>query len=179
MRNQRLVWMATILLGASLFPGVVSRSEPKAPSKLVEKAEKAAPAPRLPPYFAQIGLSTDQRAKVLKVRQDYAPRIERLEQELAELASQRDAEVEALLTTDQKSKLESLRKTSRPKSPPRRRSRAPRRTPEKPARSPLSVCRKRASDGSTRSRTRDSFPVAATSFRFGSLPEQNSSTMRA
>jgi hypothetical protein len=117
MRNQRLAWMATILLGVSLLPGVVSRSEPKAPSKLVEKTEKAVSAPRLPPYFAQIGLSTDQRARVLKVRQDYAPRIERLEQELADLTSQRDAEVEALLTTDQKSKLESLRKAPRPKSP--------------------------------------------------------------
>jgi hypothetical protein len=109
MRNHCPAWFLPVIVGVCLSAGVVARSEPAVPSKSADKPAKAAPAPRLPPYFAQIGLSNAQRAKVLKVRQDYAARIERLEQELANLVAQRDGEVEGVLTDEQKKKLAALR----------------------------------------------------------------------
>lgn len=115
MRKQRPAWYMPVLVGTCLSAGVVARSEPVVPTKTADQPAKAAPSPRLPPYFAQIGLSAEQRTKVLKVRQDYAPRIERLEQQLAELIAQRDVEVEGVLTADQKAKLTSLREAPKGK----------------------------------------------------------------
>ena len=63
---------------------------------------------RVPAYYAQIGLSKDQRNKVLETQASYATKIEALRKQIADLESKRDADVRGVLTDDQRKKLDEM-----------------------------------------------------------------------
>ncbi|MBW3542592.1 MAG: hypothetical protein KY476_20200 [Planctomycetes bacterium] len=97
---------------------------------LLAQAEEKADAPkatarkkprgRLPNYYGQLGISQQQRTEIYAVQALYSEEIDALEKQLAELKEKRDAEVEAVLTAEQKAKLaeiiESKKKPAAPKA---------------------------------------------------------------
>lgn len=78
-------------------------------------AKSTKPVRRVPPYYAQIGLTTDQRERIRVVQDKYAPGIDKLEQQLAELRSRQKTDLEAVLTAEQKMKLTQLRNGAKTK----------------------------------------------------------------
>lgn len=80
----------------------------KAKEQKEQKKRKKARG-RLPNYYARVGISKEQRERIYSIQAQYNEKIEALEKQLAELKSKRDAEVEAVLTPEQKKKLASLR----------------------------------------------------------------------
>jgi Spy/CpxP family protein refolding chaperone len=80
------------------------------------KAKKKATG-RLPPHYAAV-VTPEQRTRIYSIQAKYAERIQKLADEMKALTEQRDAEVEGVLTAEQKQKIESLRAESRRKSAP-------------------------------------------------------------
>jgi hypothetical protein len=72
-----------------------------------EKAAKKAKG-RLPPYFAQV-VTEKQRTDIYKIQKTYEEQIDALEAQLKTLQTQRDTEMEGLLSAEQKQKLDKLR----------------------------------------------------------------------
>lgn len=67
------------------------------------KAKK--PRGRLPNYYGQIGISEKQRETIYAIQTEYRPRIKQLAQQLEALRQQRDKEIHAVLTDEQKQRL--------------------------------------------------------------------------
>ena len=63
---------------------------------------------RLPPNWTKIGLTDDQKKEIYKIQSKYELEIEKLDAKIKELRSTRDTEVKALLTADQKKRLEEI-----------------------------------------------------------------------
>ena len=63
---------------------------------------------RLPNYYGQVGLSKQQREQVYSVQEKYGTQIEELEKQIAALREKEDSEMKAILTTEQKQKLDQL-----------------------------------------------------------------------
>lgn len=81
-----------------------------------KSGEKKADNGRVPAYFAQIGLTKEQRAKVIDVQNSYAEKIEALRKQIADLEAKRDADVRGPLTDEQKKKLDELIETGKKKA---------------------------------------------------------------
>jgi hypothetical protein len=96
-------------------------------SKLGDKTAdgKSTSPPRLPSGWVRLGLTTDQHDKVIAVMVKYAPQIQQLEAQLAELKTKQHTEMTAVLTSDQKTQLaeaESKKASEKSDNPsPRRR----------------------------------------------------------
>ncbi len=102
------VWVAsalTLLLGVAT---VVPSSAVFGQNTASAKKEKGAAEGRVPAYFAQIGLSKEQRAKVIDVQNSYSDKIDALRKQIAELEGKRDTDVRGVLTDEQKKKLDEL-----------------------------------------------------------------------
>jgi TolA-binding protein len=63
---------------------------------------------RLPPYYAQIGLSGAQRDKIYGVQGTYGEQIKELQKQIMSLEEKRDTEIQAVLTPEQKKTLDGL-----------------------------------------------------------------------
>lgn len=64
--------------------------------------------PRLPMYYARV-VDEKQRQKIYDIQRKYHPQIEALQRQLEELIAKRNAEIEAVLTPQQKAEIEKLR----------------------------------------------------------------------
>lgn len=64
--------------------------------------------PRLPMYYAKV-VDEKQRQKIYEIQRKYHPQIVDLQKQLEKLIAQRDAEIEAVLTPQQKAEIEKLR----------------------------------------------------------------------
>ena len=98
------------------------------PSSTAQDAAKKDVAPaakkprrRLPPYYAQIGLSRSQRDGIYEIQGKYGEQINALQKQIAELEARRDAEIAAVLKPDQKKELEALIAAARKRAEERRR----------------------------------------------------------
>jgi hypothetical protein len=60
------------------------------------------PTHRVPPGFAKLGLTDQQREAIYKVQAKYYPQIQALEKQVDALRAKREAECEAVLTASQK-----------------------------------------------------------------------------
>jgi len=80
-----------------------------------EKGKKAA-AGRLPNNFGQVGLSDEQKNKIYAVQAKYNGEIDKLEAQIAQITMQRDTEIQAVLTAEQKTKLNDLRDAAKKKT---------------------------------------------------------------
>ncbi|GAB4142550.1 MAG: hypothetical protein Kow0040_31600 [Thermogutta sp.] len=69
----------------------------------------AAFRPRLPMYYAKV-VDDKQRQSIYDIQRKYHPQIADLQRQLEKLIAQRDAEIEAVLTPQQKAEVEKLRK---------------------------------------------------------------------
>lgn len=63
---------------------------------------------RLPAYYATV-VTRDQKQQIYKIQQEYAPRVKELQTQIDNLNKQRDEKIEALLTAEQKQKVEALK----------------------------------------------------------------------
>lgn len=78
-------------------------------AKPVAKAEDTSKVKGfLPQNWGKIGLTDDQRQQVYKVQAKYNTEIEKLEAKIKELKGTRDQEMKAVLSPDQKKKLEEI-----------------------------------------------------------------------
>ncbi|HJT35643.1 MAG TPA: hypothetical protein VJ783_26685 [Pirellulales bacterium] len=106
-----------LLTAAIVFPLIASLGLAQAPDKKASSgAQPAAGAPakarakprgRLPAYYARV-VSGEQRDKIYAIQQSYEAKIADLQAQLKALTDKRDAEVAAVLTADQKSKVDQL-----------------------------------------------------------------------
>lgn len=120
--------MSGLLLAAALMGYGVASLAPQTPISAQEKpaaAETKKAGGRLPPYYGQIGLSTEQREKIYGVQSTYASQIEALQKQIASLEEKRDGEINAVLTADQKKQLDSLRAAAKEKTSRRKSDAAP------------------------------------------------------
>ncbi len=92
-------------------PAVVEE-EDEAPAPKTTAKKKSDPRRRLYPYFAQLGLSEEQRESIYNIRAKHAPKIEALEKQLDDARAQAIGEAERLLTPAQKKMLEDRRKAA-------------------------------------------------------------------
>ena len=113
MRNSK--WLAVVLTGAMALPaaGLTMLTAPttaqekaavEAPAKAGAKKERAAPRGRLPAYYADV-VTEEQREKIYTVQRKYADQLKKLQEQIEALEGQRDAEIEAVLTPEQKAKV--------------------------------------------------------------------------
>ncbi|MDD3587696.1 MAG: hypothetical protein PHQ75_11000 [Thermoguttaceae bacterium] len=72
---------------------------------------------RMPQNYKQIKLTEEQEKKVYAIQQDYFETVSALEGRLLRLRQERDTEIEAVLTAEQKSQLTKLQPVKTPKAP--------------------------------------------------------------
>ncbi|HEY5312320.1 MAG TPA: hypothetical protein VIK18_07360 [Pirellulales bacterium] len=68
---------------------------------------KSKPKGRLPNYYSKV-VDGQQREKIQQIQQTYAPQIAQLQAQLKDLNAKRDAEISALLTPEQRTRLAAL-----------------------------------------------------------------------
>lgn len=82
-----------------------------------EGAKKAVKSgDRLPANYAKIGVSEEQRKKIYEIQGKYDDQISVLQKQLADLRAKEKAEVEAVLTPEQKKTLQSVSEESQKKA---------------------------------------------------------------
>ena len=116
-----VVGCALIALGivnAAARPFVVAQESNKASkSEKGDGVKKAARSgDRLPANYAKIGVSDEQRKKIYEIQGKYDKDIAALQKQIAELRSKESAEVEAVLTADQKKALQAANDESKKKA---------------------------------------------------------------
>ncbi|MCO6459458.1 MAG: hypothetical protein J5I93_29450 [Pirellulaceae bacterium] len=84
--------------------GVTAQEAEPAAKPAVVKTERAKPRGRLPAYYARV-VSATQREKIYDIQAKFDEQLKMLEEQLAALVSQRDSEVEAVLTAEQKQQI--------------------------------------------------------------------------
>ncbi len=97
--------LALSLCVAGQYANTVAIAQSDSADKATEKNEAAG---RVPAYFAQIGLSKDQRAKVLEIQASYQNQIDALRKQIEQLEKKRDTDVRSPLSDEQKKKLDDL-----------------------------------------------------------------------
>lgn len=98
-----------VALFAGLFVlsgGLVGQDKKDDPKKDDPPATKA--KGMLPANWKKIGLSDEQVQKIYKVQGKYNEEIDKLEAKIKELKASRDKEMKAVLTDDQKKKLDDI-----------------------------------------------------------------------
>lgn len=71
---------------------------------------------RLPNNYGKIDLTMAQRDKIYAIQNGYDAQLDALKEQMKQLVAKRDADIDAVLTAEQKSKLESLRAEAKKKS---------------------------------------------------------------
>lgn len=123
MRKQFLSVVACALLALGVVcistrPAVIAQESAKAAK--TEKGPSAKKATksgdRLPANYAKIGISEEQRKKIYEIQGNYDDQIAALQKQLADLRAKEKAEVEAVLTPEQKKTLQSVSEESQKKA---------------------------------------------------------------
>ena len=83
---------------------------------------------RLPNYYAQVGLSGEQREKIYGLQMKYRTQLEELEKQIAVLKTKRDTEIHAVLTDSQKRRLAELLDAAKKKRESRKKKPKPAKT---------------------------------------------------
>ena len=82
---------------------------PAAPANQSAASQKSAEfQPRLPSYYGKV-VDEKQRETIYEIQRKYYPQIAELQRQLKKLTAQRDAEIEAVLSPQQKAEIEKLR----------------------------------------------------------------------
>lgn len=75
---------------------------------------------RLPNYFGQIGLSNEQREEIYSIQEKAGEQLEALKRQIEAVTRKRDSDVRAVLTDDQKKRLDELIAAARKRAEERR-----------------------------------------------------------
>ncbi len=62
----------------------------------------------LPKYWSRLGLSADQKSKVIKLRTEYGAKIQALREQIDKLTKEERSELFTVLTTEQKKRLRQI-----------------------------------------------------------------------
>jgi Spy/CpxP family protein refolding chaperone len=108
-----------VTAGQTQFTAALQKSKSK--STKTKKARKY--RGRLPNYYGRIGLSDKQRKKIYSIQISYHEQILALEKQLKELRTKQSTEIEAVLTSDQKKKLNDQLEAARKKRAARKNKR--------------------------------------------------------
>ena len=147
---KRTISLATLICLAAGFLSLprgysqdTAKKAPKPPAAKPETAKVETAAPkvknRLPNNFGKLGLSDEQRDKIYAIQAQRQVEIDKLEKQLEVLRNQEDAEVQAVLTKEQQTKLGELTAAAKAKrdaaktKPDADGEAAPATAPEKPA----------------------------------------------
>jgi hypothetical protein len=124
MRTRNLALCLLVLLAAS---AIVTHAQNQPTPPKAEAAEKPArkkPRGRLPNYYRKAGVSQKQTETIYAIQAKYKDRIANLQEQIDALVAERDAEVEAVLTDEQKKRVEQLREEAAKKREERRKEKA-------------------------------------------------------
>ena len=111
-RIHSMVWLGGLLLTGllALAGGVAGQDPAKDPPK--EEPKKTDPPMKLkgflPMHWGKLGLSDDQKQTVYKIQAKYAAEIDKLEAKIKEIKASRDKEMKAVLTPEQRKRLEDI-----------------------------------------------------------------------
>ena len=114
-RSILLGLVATTLAGATLIPAAAEESAQSKAAVPTAKPEAPVarkgydPVRRVPPHFATVGLTAEQREQIYQVRAQHLQQIDRLRRELREQQARMMAESEGVLTDAQKTLLDEHR----------------------------------------------------------------------
>lgn len=101
-----------IVLCSVVVGGLLAQDASNAAGDKPRKAN----AGRLPPNYAKLDLSGTQRDQIYSVQNKYKEEVEQLQAQLDSVRTRRDAEIEAVLTADQRQKLDTLQAEARKKA---------------------------------------------------------------
>jgi hypothetical protein len=113
-----VVWVLALVGGPVVSSG---QNAPAKPAKAAPPANQdaearaddtAKPKPRLPAHFGEV-LDDQQRDKARDVQEKYAERLAAARKQLKDLVDQRDAELDAILTAEQRAKVAALREAAK------------------------------------------------------------------
>jgi membrane protein involved in colicin uptake len=99
MFSRSVLGIALCIASLTLMAGAPSVSA--ADGRVVNKIRKG----RLPNHYAEV-VTEKQREEILKIREEYQPKIDALQTQLDALKKERDEKVSAVLTEEQKKKVE-------------------------------------------------------------------------
>lgn len=77
-------------------------------------AKPKKPCGQLPAYYAKV-VTPEQREQIIKIQEEYQPRIEALEAQLRALINERNEKIEAVLTPEQKKQIEEAKAAAKAK----------------------------------------------------------------
>jgi Spy/CpxP family protein refolding chaperone len=140
-KSTTILVLAVGLLSASLWDAAADDSKGKAADAKATKTADAKPAAkldstksgdksaeksrgRLPAGYGRLDLKDDQKEKIYAIQANYQTRIDELEARLAALKQERDAEIEGVLTEEQKQKLAAADEEKKQKAAERKKSKA-------------------------------------------------------
>jgi len=109
---KRLFLASAAMAGLTLIGFAQDAPKPgnKPGAAAVDANAKTPAKGRLPAHFGKLGLSDPQKQQVYTVQSKYETQLAALEEQIAALRSQRDQEIEALLSPDQRAILGRIRK---------------------------------------------------------------------
>ena len=102
--------LVAVLMAGSLLVAQEKKAEIKAPAAAKKSVN------RLPNNYAKLGISEDQKKKILEIQAGYDPQIAALDAQLKALKDKEKSEVEAVLTPEQLKQLETIKAESKKKS---------------------------------------------------------------
>jgi hypothetical protein len=109
--SQRMRWsvaFVALALTASLAQQSLRGEDPAAkPEAKPSAKERAKPRGRLPANYGKV-VDPLQKEKIYGIQEQYEPKLEALRAQLKDLVAKRDAEIDALLTAEQREKVKEL-----------------------------------------------------------------------
>ena len=109
-QSARVAFSTLAVLALGLVPLVAQEPAPSAKGDAPAARRKGDPSRRVPPYFAQVGLTPDQREAIYKIRAQNQGKVEALQKQIEEIRSKELADCEKVLTEGQKKLLAERRK---------------------------------------------------------------------
>ena len=111
---------AALTMGAVVLLGrlpLIAQEPPAVKPADPAAKKKTDPARRVPDYFGQIALTTEQRAAIYGIQGKHQEKIQALQKQIADERAAMLAECEATLTETQRKLLENLRKAAAEPAP--------------------------------------------------------------
>ncbi len=109
--------VAVMMVGTFPLMAQEAKPSPKAESTGRPAAKRPLDASRrVPPFFAQLGLTPEQREEVYTIRRKHQEKLDALTKQLADVQAEMLTECEKVLDATQKQMLETRRNAKRPAS---------------------------------------------------------------
>ena len=99
---------ALLVLSGGLAGQDPKKEDPKAVKKDDTKKDDTKVKGMLPPNWGKLGLSDEQKQNIYKIQNKYSAEIQKLQEQIDELNATKTKEMRAVLTADQKKKLEEI-----------------------------------------------------------------------